>query len=210
MEESFILRIKIKIYRIIHRIGLKNRDFTIVSNNCWGGYVYQEFGIKYNTPFIGLFIFSEDYIKLLQNFKYYLSQNLAFIKIDESKYYNEIKDMGIKKIYPIAMLDDIEIHFLHYKSQEEAQEKWRRRSKRINYNNILFKFSENYLCTEDLIKAFIDLNYKNKICFATKDYNDDHVIRLKEFEKEKKVVNEWSVSSNYVQNKQLLNLMYRD
>ena len=204
-----ILDIKIKIAKYLNRIGLRNRQFTIISNNCWGGYVYQEFGIRYNTPFIGLFIFSPDYIKLLQNFKYYLSEKLVFIKIDESKYYNEINEMGIKKIYPIAVLDDIEIHFLHYKTEKEAEEKWTRRLKRINYNNILFKFSENYLCTDDLIKQFINLDYENKICFATKDYNDSIVIKLNEFEKEEKVINEWSVSSNYISNKRLLNLMNR-
>ena len=37
-------KIKKKIKKIIgnvNRIGLKNRDFTIISNNCWGGFVYQ-------------------------------------------------------------------------------------------------------------------------------------------------------------------------
>ena len=41
---------------------------TIISNNCWGGFVYQKFNLQYRTPFVGLFIFAPDYIELLENF----------------------------------------------------------------------------------------------------------------------------------------------
>lgn len=34
-----------------------------------------------------------------------------------------------KHWYPIGKLDDIEVHFSHYDSQEEAMEKWTRRKK---------------------------------------------------------------------------------
>lgn len=42
----------------INKIGLKNKCFTIISNNCWGGFVYQKFNLQYRTPFVGLFIFA--------------------------------------------------------------------------------------------------------------------------------------------------------
>jgi len=53
------------------RSQLKNRNFTIVSNNCWGGEVYRGFGLPYQTPFVGLFLFPACYIKLLKNLKNY-------------------------------------------------------------------------------------------------------------------------------------------
>lgn len=209
MKENFVLSTKIKIYRILHRIGLKNRNFTIVSNNCWGGYVYQEFGMKYNTPFIGLFIFAQDYLKILKKFKHYMNKELVFINPIESKYYEELKRRGTNNKYPIALLGDVELHFLHYKSEEEALNKWSRRLKRINYNNILFKFSDNDLCCKSYIEEFSKLEYDNKICFTAGNYKFNSVIRLSEFDNKDHVEGEWSVSRNYIDNKLLLNSMIR-
>ena len=143
---SNLIKLKIKIMKYINRIGLKNKDFTIVSNNCWGGFVYQKFGLEYKTPFIGLFIFTPDYIELLKNFKELIFKELKFINFEQSKYYKEIIKNKNYHIYPIAIIGGkVEIHFLHYKSNEEAAEKWKRRVKRINFNNILFKLSFNFL-----------------------------------------------------------------
>lgn len=62
--------------------------------------------------------------------------------------------VGTNLIYPIGKLgNDVEIHFLHYKSETEAQEKWNRRLKRMNFNNILFKFSDNDMSNLKLIKC---------------------------------------------------------
>lgn len=209
MKDNFILNIKVNIYRTLHRIGLKNRDFTIVSNNCWGGYVYQEFGIKYNTPFIGLFVFAEDYLKMLKNFKEYMNKELVFINPIESKYNEELELRGTNNKYPVALLGDIELHFLHYKTEEEALSKWSRRLERINYNNILFKFSDNDLCCKSYIEEFSRLEYLNKICFTAGSYELNSVIRLNEFAEKEHVEGEWSVSRNYIDNKLLLNSMIR-
>src|SRR5690606_37279406 len=98
---------KKKILNIFFKRHIKNYDFAIVSNNCWGGGFYQALGLPYNTPFIGLYINIPCYIKMLGNMNHYLQQELEFI--DNSKY--PIK----KSNYPIGLLGDIEIHFLHYK-----------------------------------------------------------------------------------------------
>lgn len=58
---------------------LTNKDFTIISNNCWGAFVYQKFNLQYNTPFVGLFLFAPDYIKLLKNFENMINNKLTFI-----------------------------------------------------------------------------------------------------------------------------------
>jgi uncharacterized protein (DUF1919 family) len=47
----------------IRRQLLNDHSFSIISNNCWGGFVYQYFGLKYSSPFAGLFLFSKDYLK---------------------------------------------------------------------------------------------------------------------------------------------------
>lgn len=163
------------------RFRIKNTDFTIISNNCWGGFIYQMLKLPYNTPTVGLFMYGMDYVEFCRNIKYYLSKEIKFIKYEDSKYYDEFNDK-VKKKYPIGKIDDIEIHFLHYESEEEAKEKWERRKLRINWNNIIFKFSQRDLCSKKDISDFMRLDYKNKICFSYEDNIRDviYVPELKE------------------------------
>lgn len=80
-------RIKPIVYPIINfipRRRLKNKNFTIICDNCWAGKVYQELGLPYQTPFVGMFVFSPDYIKMLKNIKHYLSGNIPLKFVKES------------------------------------------------------------------------------------------------------------------------------
>lgn len=209
---SNLIKLKIKIMKYINRIGLKNKDFTIVSNNCWGGFVYQKFGLEYKTPFIGLFIFTPDYIELLKNFKELIFKELKFINFEQSKYYKEIIKNKNYHIYPIAIIGGkVEIHFLHYKSNEEAAEKWNRRVKRINFNNILFKLSEDNLCTDKEIKEFNNLNVKHKICFTSKVYNQfKDTICIEECVNSGVVKGEHQYYEKYIDIKSILNNLYNN
>ena len=150
------------------RKKLVDSNVTIISNNCWGGHVYRYFGIKYLSPTIGLYFFSEDYIKLCKNIRYYMNQELKFVEINQCKYANILRERNAS--CPIGMLDDIYIIFHHYKTKEEAYKKWHRRKKRINYNNLVFKFSEQNNCSEKDILEFDKLNYDKKVVFTVKDY----------------------------------------
>lgn len=38
--------------------------------------------------------------------------------------------------YPIGILEDVKIHFIHYQNKEEAAEKWKSRKKRMDWNNL--------------------------------------------------------------------------
>lgn len=147
---------------------INNDEFTIISNNCWGGIVYQSYGIRYNTPTVGLFIMADDYIKLLTNLQKYIDCKLRFIDPNTSKWYQILKDTSQYGRYPIGILEDIEIHFLHYKDKNEAIEKWNNRCKRINWNRLLVKFNDQNGCTSEHIEKFKELNYINKICFISK------------------------------------------
>ena len=130
------LKRNLKFYR---RIGLRNRDFTIISNNCTAGYVYQYFGLPYNTPTAGLFFTTEDYLKLIKNPKKYLENcRLDFIEPHNSKNYALLKDTYCFGKYPVANLLDIELYFMHYYSRKQAEEIFIRRSSRIDYNNLFF------------------------------------------------------------------------
>jgi len=154
-----------KLYRFYIRQKIRNKDFTIISNDCWGGRVYLDLGIEYNSPTVNLFFYSSCYIKLLSNLREYLNSDLTFK--NDSVY--EIANQNRSKknlFYPIGMLKDIEIHFLHSKDENDARAKWEKRLKRINYDNIYYKFSDNYLIDEEDLYRFNNLPLINKISFT--------------------------------------------
>lgn len=190
---------------------LKNKDFTIVSNNCWGGFVYQKFNLKYNTPFVGLFLFAPDYINLLKNFKDIIYNELIFINPEESKYKEQLIEYGTFNKYPIGKLtDDVEIHFLHYHSKEDAKNKWESRVKRINMDNLLVKFCDRDLCSDELILEFEKLKFKNKLCFSAKEYKNTSVITFKEFYGKECVEEEWKYYEKYINIIDTLNSLLKE
>ena len=63
--------------RDVRRLGLRTRDFTVLSNNCFGGFVYQRYGLPYRTPTAGLFFMPADYLRLLSDPRRYFSAPLS-------------------------------------------------------------------------------------------------------------------------------------
>lgn len=168
---------KLKNIRLkINKIGSQKRnkkliskDFSIISNNCYAGIVYQYLNLQYNTPTIGIYFFAKEYIKFLSNLNYYLDCPLRFIETKQSRYYNELCKRKQDSVL-IGILDDVEIVFLHYSSEKEAIEKWNRRRKRLS-KNLIIKFNDTNLCTQEELEDFDNLPYKYKICFTAKKYS---------------------------------------
>ncbi len=144
---------------------LTNTDFVIISRNCWGGQVYQYLQKPYNTPFVGLFLFGPCYMKLLSNFDDYMKLDLDFIRV--SKYPES------KNNYPIGLLNDVEIHFQHYETEEEAIGKWNRRKARMLENtdkdNFFFMVCDRRRINAEDLTIFHKLPFKNKVSFAFYD-----------------------------------------
>jgi uncharacterized protein (DUF1919 family) len=65
----FLERIR---FRKIKNIG----NFSIICNNCIGGFLYQKYGIKYYSPTIGLQFPQEDFVKFCKDLEYYLHEQL--------------------------------------------------------------------------------------------------------------------------------------
>lgn len=143
------------------RRRIKSRDFTIISNNCWAGRVYQYLDMPYLSPTAGLYFFADDYLKFVSDLRRYLETPLRFIPAEESKYYEELKRRN-QTGKPIGLLDDVEIVFLHYPTAEEAAEKWNRRKDRVNYDKLIVKFSNMNMCTKKHMDQFDALPYKYK------------------------------------------------
>lgn len=170
-----IKRMLRKVISPIRRIGLKNKKFTIISNNCWGGCCYDIFGLKYLSPTIGLFFMSSDYIKFVSSIEEYLSKPLIQIFKNQSKHYDYIKDK-LTDDCVIGLLGDIEIFFLHYSSFDAAKQKFEKRKLRIDYDNILIKYSDQNLFSYKDFEKFENIKFKNKLFITTnKNIKSDSV-----------------------------------
>lgn len=190
----------------LRKLRLNDKSFTIISNNCWGGHVYRYFGIPYLSPTIGLYIFSDDYIKFLNNLHNYMQMDLTFIPIDKSKYQDILRQRGGKNAScPIGLLGDIEIVFLHYDNPKEAKEKWNRRKARINWDNIVVKFSEQNLCTLEILKKFDELKYDKKIMFVTREYGFQSEVVSKEYYGQHEIANDTIHFRRYINLSRLIN-----
>lgn len=172
---KYIYKIIHKITYVIYRIKLKKYKFTIISSNCIGGIIYQDLHIQASSPTIDLYFNAPDFIQFLNKMPYYLGCSLTFTK--KTKY------SEIDSIYPIGALDDVEIHFMHYKSDKDALLKWEQRKKRIEFDNLFIIMTDRDFCTYDIIKEFDNLPYKNKIIFTAKHYPEfKSAIYCKHFE----------------------------
>ena len=147
-----------------------DKKFSIISNDCYGGEVYKALRLPFNTPFIGLMLMGPCFIKFLTNPHYYLGLELQFINHSVYESCNQNRN---EKPYPLAKLDDIEIHFLHYENAETAVQKWNIRKQRINWNNIRICYTvDKDYSTEKELKLFYQLPYKNIVTFSKRRYQD--------------------------------------
>ena len=167
---------------------LKNKNFTIISNNCWGGMVYESFNLPKQSPTVGLFFMADEYIKFLQAFPDILNEEIVFINPTESKYVDFLKQDSRFGKYPIGLLGGVEIEFLHYHSREEAREKWKRRCERMNFDHLIVKMNDQNLCVEEHIKKFSELPFKNKVFFSSKPYEIPGTVFIESAKKQKFVL----------------------
>jgi uncharacterized protein (DUF1919 family) len=141
-----------------------DNDVSIISNNCLGNYFYRIIlDSKPLSPTVNNVIHTDNFLKYINNLVYYTS-------IDA------IPNLELSNKYGCATitLDDIEIQFPHSSismSVDEANN-WNKRSKRINFDNILILYRErDNDVTVDSINSLKQLNYKKILLF--KKYTDD-------------------------------------
>ena len=127
---------------------------SIIASNCIAGEMYNDLGLKFTSPTINLFFREKDFLKFVLDLKYYTSQKLTFVKNSGGG-------------YPLGQLDNIQVHFLHYKTEEEAERKWYERCDRIDYENIYVIMSDQDLSDEEFCLFQKISIAKRKIIFTT-------------------------------------------
>lgn len=142
-----------------NRARLQNDNFTLLTSNCIGGLIYHELGKKFLSPTINTRMDSPDFIKFVSDIRWYLNQKLQFTDSEEQ--------------FPVAELGDIKIFFVHYKTEEEAEQKWKERKERINWDNIWIMTNDADGVTVKDIEKLKSIDYAKGIAlFSSQKYID--------------------------------------
>ena len=99
-----VLKVKRKAFAKSRKKRLKDTSFTVISNNCWGGMLYESYYLPKESPTVGLFIMASDYIKFISDLKGYLKSELTFIDPADSKWFEEVSDDKSYGTYPVGKL----------------------------------------------------------------------------------------------------------
>lgn len=144
--------------RVLSKIVNKQLDLSdvsIISMNCVGGILYHDCNARFLSPTVDLFFEASDFIKFVNNLDLYLAEKPKVI-------------MGSK--FPIGILGDIKLFFMHYDSPEQAFQKWEERKQRINKDKIFVIMVErNGFCEEDF-NSFKIIHYPKLLFTKTEDF----------------------------------------
>lgn len=151
---------KRKYNRYVKRIKERSadlEDFTLLTSDCMAGLIYHTMGRKFLSPTINMSINDPDFLKFLKNMKYYFDNEIRFIESDS---------------YPKGLIGEgdkeIKINFEHYKTNDEARNKWDDRKKRMKDSAFIVVADQNL--SDDEIDTFRNLekyiNVKRKIMFT--------------------------------------------
>ncbi len=166
-----------KIASLLHiaiiRKKVKDKNVTLITQNCIGGVIYSMIGQEFLSPTINMFIEDTNFTKLVERLPYYMS--LEPIPITD-KYVDPI-DSNVS--YPKIGIDDIELCCLHYENCQAAIEAWNRRKQRINWDNIIvIGNSWNMHENGDLIRQLCSNDNYRTICFTYEKYDLTNCVKL--------------------------------
>ena len=144
----------------------KRDHCSIICNNCVGGVIYHNLGLRFDSPTVNLFIKGREFLEFCKHLSYYSTCEL--IQSEES----------MKNGYPVGVLipkDElhipINVFFQHYKSFEDAKKKWIERFKRVDFDNLYFIWEfYDTIYDSSLMYEFDHLPHKHKIIITHKSF----------------------------------------
>ena len=132
--------------RLYHKKKAKNcysDKCTVICNNCTGGVILHDLGLKFDTPTINtLFYSADDFVFFISNIREFSKADI--FKINDSKYSYPVG--GIK-------LGDrvVKIGFVHYSTFEEGKRKWIERFARVDFDNMVILWEGKGIDEKQLI-----------------------------------------------------------
>ncbi len=159
-------------------VSLVANRITILSDDCWGGYIYHRLNMKFYSPCINIKWQKDSFVKFIQKPRYYLSQPLRMEREGDIR----------GNLFPISSLgegeDKVYMDLVHSVCFTDAKKLWDKRTERVNFDNLFIKLGidasdknrDFYLDGFDKVK-------QKKICFYSGETEIKGVIYLKRFEK---------------------------
>lgn len=146
------------------REELKNRDFSFIVPNCLGGILLHDLGLRFLSPTVNLMMRQDDFLCFVSNLDVYLSEQLSFLERPEGECPRAL-------LSPVGF-QQILIHFTHYRTEEEAAQKWYERAQRINKDNLFILIEERDGIGRKELEAFGALNARGLVAFTCNHYPD--------------------------------------
>lgn len=161
------------------RSRLENKDMTFLVPSCIGGELFHDLGLEFRSPTVNLMMFQTDFVKLVTHWDEYAAEDFEFYSDAE---YPDI---------PCAHLNDITVHFTHYKTPEEGVAKWREREKRMDWSNTFIFCSDRDGLTREEIESLGNLDVRGIVVLTAKPELADipYVLYVPECEKAGQIVN---------------------
>ena len=159
MKEVFVHCIKNAI-AFVHRARLKNREFTLITNNCVGWIMFHDLHLRFSSPTINCSINDHDeFLTFCSHLEHYLSLPVVMVSSQWS--------------YPVGVLHgewgDVKVYFMHYHSEDEALKKWKERTARVRYDNLMV-LMDGDTCNDYHVEAFDKLPQQRKVIITMKEY----------------------------------------
>ncbi|WP_322151412.1 DUF1919 domain-containing protein [Paratractidigestivibacter sp.] len=146
------------------RSRLANGAPSILANNCNGGVIAHDLGLRFRTPTVNLYFPFPDYIRFLQRLDHYLSLPPEAME--------SIGGGSLNEKCPCGALEDIRMAFVHYPTFEAARDKWFERASRVDRSNLFVMLAQRDGCMEDDVRAFDELPFKHKVAFTAQPMPD--------------------------------------
>ena len=152
------------------RKKLTAERFSLICQNCIGGVFYHEMGMQFLSPTINLFIREPDFIRFVSRLEDYLKEELV---------------MSWEEEYPVGILRDVRIDFMHYDTCTQAKVDWERRKSRILKNRIVVMATDRNGFDGECFEQWKCLPYKKILFTANPAYaKEDGSVYYPECEKD--------------------------
>ena len=128
--------------------------FPIIGNNCIAGRLCHDLGWQFQSPTVNLWMSVKDFVSLMECF----SATGTFPPVRDAT-------DRVGASYPVGDANGKRIHFLHYKTFEEAERAWSRRLVRLEAatERPVLVVSDNSDCSEEDIEGFLALPFKKRM-----------------------------------------------
>jgi len=151
------------------RKKLKNDQFSILCSSCIGGIIYHRLGKQFLSPTINMWIKQKEFLVFVENLDEALEQELVFIETEYD--------------HPVAQIETkggtVNLYFNHAKTEEEAEENWTRRKKRVNRDNVFIIMYDLGDITEEDILRLDRIKCKNKVVLSQNKRDIPYVVTIK-------------------------------